>query len=126
MKGLDYAGIGMRIRAARKARGLSQDKLAAECGVSLSFIGHIERGTRSMSLETFVNICRILNADADGLLWGVTRSSSESVKGMWNLLDGNQKKTGRRTERGAAGAKTDSYEMYVKIMKSVAEIMNEG
>lgn len=62
MKELDYSKIGMRIRQVRKAKGWSQDVLAKKCGISMSFLGHIERGTRIMSLETFVSICGALEA----------------------------------------------------------------
>lgn len=57
---LDYGRIGMRIRQLRKVKGWSQDELAKKCGISMSFLGHIERGTRIMSLETFVSICKYL------------------------------------------------------------------
>ncbi len=70
MKELDYRKIGMRIRHVRKAKSWSQDELAKKCGISMSFLGHIERGTRIMSLETFVNICGALDTNADALLWG--------------------------------------------------------
>ena len=60
----------MRIRQVRKARGWSQDELAKKCGISMSFLGHIERGTRKMSIETFVSLCRELDTDADVLIWG--------------------------------------------------------
>ena len=114
---LDYTKIGMRIRQVRKVKGWSQDELAKKCGISMSFLGHIERGTRIMSLETFVSICGALDAGADELLWGVA-NPSDAVLGMWETLDKNGK---RADQKGA-----DSYSMYVRIMKSVAEIMNEA
>ncbi len=123
MQELDYTDIGMRIRKARKAKGLSQDELAKECGICLSFMGHIERGTRRMSLETFANICRTLDIDADELLWG-TAHVSESVLDIWNLSDKDQKKADRKAGNETGSAKAESYAMYVRIMKSVAEIMN--
>ena len=116
MKELDYGRMGMRIRQIRKAKGWSQDELAKKCGISMSFLGHIERGTRIMSLETFVNICGALEADADELLWGEVHPS-EAVLDLWGMP--GQKDGGKR-------GRTDSYAMYVKIMKSVAEIMNEA
>ena len=58
---LDYGKMGMRIRQVRKAKGWSQDELAKKCGISMSFLGHIERGTRIMSLETFTGICKALD-----------------------------------------------------------------
>lgn len=106
---LDSAKIGERICQLRKLRGLSQVELAKKCGISLSFMGHIERGSRKMSMETFVSLCRELETDADGLLWGVASSSESAIRSMW----------------GQPGTRDDhSYSIYVQIMKSVAEIMN--
>lgn len=114
MKELDYGKMGKRIRQIRKAKGWSQDELARKCGISMSFLGHIERGTRIMSLETLVSICGALEAGADELLFGVA-NPSEAVLGMWG------------PESAGGGRKAgDSYSMYVRIMKSVAEIMNEA
>lgn len=126
MRELDYVKMGMRIRQVRKAKGWSQDKLAKKCGISMSFLGHIERGTRIMSMETFAGICMALDAGADELLWGVA-DPSHAVLDMWNKP---QKNSGKNKKNGADGVtdsgETDSYAMYVKIMKSVAEIMNEA
>ncbi len=118
MQGLDYTKIGMRIRQVRKAKGWSQDELAKKCGISMAFMGHIERGTRSMSLDTFASVCGALEAGADELLWGVANPSS-AVLDMW---DTHKKDAGQK----AGGGQADSYSMYVRIMKSVAEIMNEA
>ncbi|MDE7311129.1 MAG: helix-turn-helix transcriptional regulator [Eubacterium sp.] len=114
MKEINYGKMGMRIRQVRKAKGWSQDELAKKCGISMSFLGHIERGTRIMSLETFASICEALEAGADELLWGVA-NPSESMLELWDSAD---KKAGQKEK--------DSYAMYVRIMKSVAEIMNEA
>lgn len=113
MKELDYGKMGSRIRQVRKAKGWSQDELAKKCGISMSFLGHIERGTRIMSLETFVSICTALDVGAEELLWGVA-CPSDAVLHMWEPTE-------KRTDK-----ETDSYSMYVKIMKSVAQIMNEA
>ncbi len=119
---LDYTRMGMRIRQVRKAKGWSQDELARKCGISMSFLGHIERGTRIMSLETFASICEALGAGADGLLWGVAHPN-DAMAALWEAPD---KKTDPKAGKKDAGGNTDSYSMYVRIMKSVAEIMNEG
>jgi len=120
MKEIDYGKVGMRIRQVRKVKGWSQDALAKKCGISMSFLGHIERGTRIMSLETFVNICAALDAGADELLWGVPHPS-EAVLDMWHPSDARTNKDANKKD-----ANNDSYSMYVRIMKSVAEIMNEA
>lgn len=111
---LDYGKLGMRIRQVRKAKGWSQNRMAEKCGISMSFLGHIERGSRIMSLETFVSICQALDTDADALLWGEAHPS-DAVLDMWNT-----------SEKKPGGKNTDSYSMYIRIMKSVAEIMNEA
>lgn len=113
MKEVDYKKMGMRIRQVRKVKGWSQDELAKKCGISMSFLGHIERGTRIMSLETLVGICNALGTGADELLWGVAHPSGYMLD-MWEPSE-------TKTEKKNA----DSYAMYVRIMKSVAEIMNE-
>ncbi len=86
MKELEYEKVGMRIRQIRKAKGWSQDELAKKCGISMSFLGHIERGTRIMSLETFVSICAALDAAADELLWGVAHASDVREKRCGQLF----------------------------------------
>ncbi len=145
MRELDYGKMGMRIRQVRKAKGWSQNELAEKCGISMSFLGHIERGSRIMSMETFANICNALDAGADELLWGVA-AASDAVLDMWNLPGKDRKGRGRQDKKnlykdghaesdgqssgeetgcGTDRGKPDSYAMYVRIMKSVAEIMND-
>lgn len=114
MRELDYTRMGERIRQVRKAKGWSQDELSKKCGISMSFLGHIERGTRIMSLETFTSICTVLDTNADELLWGKVNSSA-AVLDMW---EPSGKESGKKS--------VDSYSMYVRIMKSVAEIMSEA
>ena len=109
MQKLDYAKMGTRIRQIRKAKGWSQDKLAKKCGISLNFMGHIERGTRKMSMDTFANLCRELETDADALLWGVMMPSETAMQRIWGKIDDKD---------------DESYSMYIRIMKSVADIMN--
>lgn len=108
---LDYSKMGARICQIRKLKGLSQDTLAKRCGISLSFMGNIERGTKKMSMDTFVTMCRELETDADGLLWGVTKPSEDTIKSMWS-----------HPKQEAEG----NYLMYIQIMKSVADIMGSG
>lgn len=108
----DYNKIGQRIRQVRKAKGWSQGTLAQKYGISMSFLGHIERGTRVMSLDTFAGICQALEVKADELLWGILQPTEAGLSGMWD------------TSKSKKDA--DSYMMYTKIMKSVAEIMSEA
>lgn len=63
-----YVEIGERIRKARKAKRLTQETLARETGISASFLGHIERGTRVLSVETLVKLCQTLHVTPNELL----------------------------------------------------------
>lgn len=65
---MDYVSLGQRIRAERKSRRLTQEALAEAVGISLSFLGHIERGSRKASVETLVGISNALGVSMDSLL----------------------------------------------------------
>lgn len=65
---MDYRSLGRQIRIARRERGMTQKQLSELSGISLSFLGHIERGTRKASLETVAAIARTLTASVDWLL----------------------------------------------------------
>ncbi|MFL5963904.1 MAG: helix-turn-helix domain-containing protein [Gaiellaceae bacterium] len=54
------AGIGERLRAARRAQGLSQRTLSAAAGVTYAYICRIERGTRTPSLEVIRHLATAL------------------------------------------------------------------
>jgi len=63
-----YTAIGLRIRRLRRNQGLTQEQLAERAGISLSFLGHIERGTRVLSVATLCSIAAALQCSADELL----------------------------------------------------------
>ena len=69
-KELDYGAIGGRIRALRRARGMTQEQLAEAAGISPSCLGHIERGTRILSLESLYGLSIALEAEMDTLATG--------------------------------------------------------
>ena len=65
---MDYIALGRRIRYKRQSIHLTQAQLAGQLGLSVSFLGHIERGTRKASMETLVTISNVLNISLDELL----------------------------------------------------------
>jgi len=67
---IDYKKIGLRIRKQRIEKGLTQEQLAEQAEVSLSFIGHIERGTRVLSVETLARLCQVLEMDMHYIVFG--------------------------------------------------------
>lgn len=68
MNNIDYAKIGKKIKSLRNNAGLTQEQLAEKCDISTSYLGHIERGTRRLSLETAVKIADTLNIGTDELI----------------------------------------------------------
>ena len=92
---LDYIALGKRIKKERKAQKMTQEDLASRAGISLSFLGHIERGTRKASLDTLVNIANALMVSTDMLLqeslsYSMLREEAESIKRVQVLRELNK------------------------------------
>lgn len=51
--------VGLEIRRLRTEQGLSQEDFAEECGLHRTYVGAVERGEKTVTLETAK---RILNA----------------------------------------------------------------
>jgi len=60
--------VGKNIRAARQKRNLTLEVLSGLSGVSESFLGMVERGASSLSIETLIALCDALDVTADSLL----------------------------------------------------------
>lgn len=56
------------IKARRKEMKLTQEDLAEKVEISVSFMGHIERGSRVLSVDTLRKLCIALDLSADDLL----------------------------------------------------------
>lgn len=68
---MDYKLFGERIRQERKKCGLSQKHLADTIGVTTAFLGHLEKGRRSISVETLVSLCNALHISPNFLLYSL-------------------------------------------------------
>jgi transcriptional regulator with XRE-family HTH domain len=60
--------IGDNIRAARKAKNLTIETLSELVGISPSFLGTLERGESSLSVETLIGVCATLGVSADSII----------------------------------------------------------
>lgn len=67
---MDYQAMGRRIRQRRRWLDMTQEQLAEAVGVCTSFIGHIERGSRKLSVETLWAICKALEISMDDIVAG--------------------------------------------------------
>ena len=64
--------FGERIRTLRKQAGLSQEELAAACGLHRTYIGAVERGERNLSLLNIVQLAHALRVKPADLLEGIS------------------------------------------------------
>ena len=69
--------IGAKIRAARKAAGLSQEQLGFESKLSRNYISMIELDQASPTLDTLLRICHAAGIRAATLVDEVERSLSD-------------------------------------------------
>jgi transcriptional regulator with XRE-family HTH domain len=62
-----YYLLGRRIQYIRRKRGLTQQRLAEELGISLSFLGRVEIGSKSPSLKMVFRIADVLDVKPEEL-----------------------------------------------------------
>ncbi|MBX9616868.1 MAG: helix-turn-helix domain-containing protein [Caulobacteraceae bacterium] len=60
--------VGRNVRQLRQAKGLTQEQLAFEAGLDLTYVGGIERGKRNPSLLVMVALAKALGADVAALV----------------------------------------------------------
>ena len=60
--------LGRRIREERLKLNLTQEKLAEDVDLSMAYIGQIERGERSLTLDNLVAVANRLGVTVDYLL----------------------------------------------------------
>lgn len=70
MFAMRYKSIGLKIAYYRKKKGYTQADLAQQIGMSVSYLGQIERGNRgkSFSLETLYQIADALGVEINTLI----------------------------------------------------------
>ena len=62
------AVVGANVRRLRVERGLTQEKLAFEAGLDLTYVGGIERGRRNPTVVVLGRIAEALGTTPAGLL----------------------------------------------------------
>lgn len=67
MKDGNLTNFGRRIRALRKRQGLSQEAFADLAGIDRSYMGHIERGQKNITLTKIHQIANALNVKVTDL-----------------------------------------------------------
>jgi transcriptional regulator with XRE-family HTH domain len=62
--------LGQRLRTIRQERGLSQQDLGQGAGLSGKFIGEIERGDKSVSVDSLYRVGKVLKVSLAELVDG--------------------------------------------------------
>ena len=83
----DYLALGQRIRKIRKEKGMTQEQLAEACNLSTAHIGHIERGTRALSIESLIIISNTLSVSTDYLLLDVSNAADKNILNILNTIN---------------------------------------
>lgn len=62
------AVVGRNVRRLRENRGMTQEQLAFEARIDLTYVGGIERGRRNSSLMVMARLAEALEAELKELL----------------------------------------------------------
>ena len=100
--GMDYYKIGMRIRAIRRAKRLSQERLAEMVDISVVHMSHIETGNTKMSLAVLVAIAQALDVSTDSILFDGLENIREAFENTPAELAEDILKNGIRLSGGGA------------------------
>lgn len=65
---MDYRMLGKRIREERLRLNLTQEQLSEDIEISTAYLGQIERGERSLTLDKLVKLANRLGVTVDYLL----------------------------------------------------------
>ena len=85
---MDYKKLGERIRQERKRLNLTQAQLAEDIDISDTYMGAIERGERSLTLDTLVRLVNRLGVTVDYMLSdSVADTDSNIMEQVKQIID---------------------------------------
>lgn len=85
---MDYKRLGKRIREERQRLNLTQAQLAEDIDISDTYMGAIERGERSLTLDTLVRLVNRLGVTVDYMLSdSVSDSDSNIIEQFRQIID---------------------------------------
>ena len=86
---MDYKRLGKRIREERIKLNLTQAQLAEAIDISDAYMGAIERGERSLTLDTLVKLVNRLGVTVDYMLSDfVSDNNSNILEQFKQIIDG--------------------------------------
>lgn len=85
---MDYKRLGKRIREERQRLNLTQAQLAEDIDISDTYMGAIERGERSLTLDTLVRLVNRFGVTVDYMLSdSVTDSDANITEQFRQIID---------------------------------------
>jgi len=70
--------IGERLRIYRNRAGINQEKLAEKAGIHPTYVGQLERGEKSATLETVAKIARALDLPFEVLFESIIEGNTNN------------------------------------------------
>ena len=83
---MDYKKLGERIRTERLRLNLTQTQPAENAGISDTYMGAIERGERSLILDTLVRLVNRLGGTVDYLLSDPVTNSNANIMAQFKQV----------------------------------------
>jgi transcriptional regulator with XRE-family HTH domain len=83
--------FGERLRNRRNQLAFTQEYVAEKIGISLRFYQMIERGEKSVSLDTLIRLSRTLTISIDYLLFGTVTAHESPIAEIINSLSPRQR-----------------------------------
>lgn len=83
---IDYIELGKTIKTIRGEKNLTQEKLAELTNMSTTHISNIENGKAKVSLETILNISRMLEYSIEELISGDIHKSFNKTKSQFKSI----------------------------------------
>lgn len=87
-KPIDYEAIGLRLKQFRKEKNITQDKIAADLGVTVAYISNIENNKVKMNLRVLSYYANLLGVSIDYLLYTDKSKASSLDAEILRLLEG--------------------------------------
>ena len=85
---MDKKILGKRIRDERFRLKLTQEQLSEKINVTASYLGAVERGEKSMTLEKLIDLINVFGISIDYMLSDFISTKKEDTgNDIWNLLN---------------------------------------
>lgn len=86
MYSMDYIKLGNRIKEERNKRHVTRENMSEALDITASYLGHIERGERCVTLDTLTRIANYFELSLDYLLRDSLLVNEGETRDKWNQL----------------------------------------